>query len=128
MADQYVYQAPTVREMNAARGMADRAQRTADECWRLRDAAAKGGIDHNEMQRAFAAAQMLLEEVARRWPRMVARELSDDQVRRAVDAYDAARCAHHGQPVERAGMSDQNKKSIAPLIRAAIEAALAEPL
>ena len=46
---------------------------------------------------------------------------TDAQVRAAVDAYDDARRASHGgyeQP-----MSETNKKTITPMIRAALEAA-----
>lgn len=40
----------------------------------------------------------------------------------AVDAYDAARCKTHGQDVAKHGMSDTNKRTIAPMIGAAIAA------
>ena len=40
----------------------------------------------------------------------------------AVDAYDAARLAHHGQSIALGGMSETNKRSIAPMIQAAIDA------
>jgi hypothetical protein len=51
--------------------------------------------------------------------------LTNELLRKAVDAYDAARCRIHGQTVEDAGMSETNKQSIAPMIAAAIRAVLA---
>lgn len=56
--------------------------------------------------------------------------VTPEQVRAGVEAYDRARCESHGQPYDdRTAMSEQNKETIAPMIRAAIEAALlAAPL
>jgi hypothetical protein len=51
--------------------------------------------------------------------------ITDEIVRQAADAYDAARCRSHGQSVEVAGMSEKNKEFIAPMIRAALEVAAA---
>src|SRR5689334_7646113 len=52
--------------------------------------------------------------------------LTDELIRKAVDAYDAERCRAHGWSVDVAGMSEPNKRAIAPLIAAAIRAALEE--
>jgi hypothetical protein len=47
--------------------------------------------------------------------------LTDELIRKAVDAYDAERCRTHGH-----GMSETNKRSIAPMIAAAIRAVFDE--
>jgi len=47
--------------------------------------------------------------------------INDDAVEAAVSAYDEARCRAHG-PHERP-MSDRNRQTISPMIRAALEAA-----
>lgn len=49
--------------------------------------------------------------------------ITDEMVAAAVNAYDRERC--RGMNYEKCGMSSGNKASIAPMIRAAIEAALA---
>lgn len=49
-------------------------------------------------------------------------EITDAMVEAAVLAYDAARCAFHG-PGEKP-MSERNRETIAPMIRAALTAAL----
>ncbi len=43
-----------------------------------------------------------------------------DLLRKAVDAYEAKYCEMHGQTIKDGGMSEENKRSIAPMIEAAI--------
>jgi hypothetical protein len=43
-------------------------------------------------------------------------------LREAVEGYDAARMAAHGQSGERHSMSDRNKETITPMIAAAVAA------
>jgi hypothetical protein len=52
--------------------------------------------------------------------------LTDELIRKAVDAYDAERCRTHGHSVKDGGMSEMNKRSIAPMIAAAIRAVFDE--
>ncbi len=52
--------------------------------------------------------------------------LTDELIRKAVDAYDAERCRTHGISAEHWGMSETNKRSIAPMIAAAIRAVFEE--
>lgn len=49
-------------------------------------------------------------------------EVQERALRAAVDAYDTARLAVHGQSSDIGGMSDVNKRAIAPMIQAAIAA------
>jgi hypothetical protein len=46
--------------------------------------------------------------------------LTNELIRKAVDAYDAERCRIHGH----SGLSETDKRSIAPMIAAAIRAVL----
>ncbi len=52
--------------------------------------------------------------------------LTNELIRKAVDAYDAERCRTHNQTIEVAGMSETNKRSISPMIAAALRAVFDE--
>jgi hypothetical protein len=52
--------------------------------------------------------------------------LTNEMIRKAVDAYDEARCRINGESIEVGGMSETNKREIAPMIEAAIRAVLGD--